>query len=83
MNIYMPVLPSNKAQLSPGSPSPFPLFRIVPLAQRNQPLGGPQRSLAWKGRAVSMKTGPGPPPYQDVPPDLLVSTSWTAGVTLL
>lgn len=30
----MPVPLSNKAQLSPGSPSPFPLFRTVPLAQR-------------------------------------------------
>lgn len=51
MNIYMPVLPNHKAQLSPGSPSPFLLFRKVILAQLNQLLGGPWRHLAWKARA--------------------------------
>lgn len=63
----MPVLPNNKAQLSPGSPSPFLLFGggecggvgvgNGPLAQLSQTLGGSSRSLAClEGNGSFMKT---------------------------
>lgn len=44
----MLVLLKNKAQLSPGSPSPFLLFQIVPLAELNQPQAGLRE--VWPGR---------------------------------